>query len=98
RYCVWCHGPTGDGKGRAARRFESLPRDFTNGLFKCRTTPSGALPTDADLRHTLSEGMHGSGMPSWSVLAELQVDDLLQLIKTFSSRWRDESAPKSIVV
>jgi mono/diheme cytochrome c family protein len=98
RYCVWCHGPTGDGKGRSQRRFDSPPRDFTNALFKCRSTPSGALPTDDDLRRAILEGMHGSGMPSWEVLSVLQIDDLLQFLKSLSTRWREESAPKPIAV
>ena len=29
------------------------PRDFTTGKFKIRTTPSGALPTDDDLKHII---------------------------------------------
>jgi mono/diheme cytochrome c family protein len=97
RYCVWCHGPDGDGRGRSARRFEAAPRDFTQGLFKCRSTPTGALPTDTDLRHAIVQGMHGAGMPSWSTLSALQVDDLLQTIKAFSARWLAEGAPAPLV-
>src|SRR5207249_3627187 len=53
RYCSWCHGGNGDGRGLGARRFDLPPRDFTTAAFKCRTTPTGALPTDDDLRRSI---------------------------------------------
>src|ERR1700752_1789281 len=49
RYCVGCHGPLGDGNGENAQWIEPKPRDFTAATFKCRSTPTGTLPTDADL-------------------------------------------------
>ena len=48
-YCVGCHGANGDGKGPAADMLIVKPRDFTKGIFKFRSTPSGTLPTDEDL-------------------------------------------------
>jgi cytochrome c oxidase cbb3-type subunit 2 len=39
------------------------PRDFTKGVFKFRSTPSGSLPTDADLERTLLHGVGTSSMP-----------------------------------
>ena len=55
---------------RASRRRALLPRprDFTSGKFKIRTTPSGALPTDDDLRHIIREGMPYTSMPAWRQL------------------------------
>ena len=70
--CVICHGVQGDGKGLTGiihRAQQSgvviaiYPRDFTAGLFKFRSTPSGSLPTDADLLRTVTEGISRSGMP-----------------------------------
>ncbi len=46
RFCVSCHGPQGDGHGYSAQWLDPMPRDFTSGIFKCRSTPSGTLPTD----------------------------------------------------
>ena len=42
------------------------PRDFTAGVYKFRSTPSGSLPTDEDLMRTITEGISRSGMPSHS--------------------------------
>ena len=47
RYCITCHGPHGDGAGENAPHLDPRPRDFTRAAFKCRSTPSGSLPTDS---------------------------------------------------
>ena len=59
--CACCHGATGHGDGPAAvspgEGFAPRPRDFTRGKFKLRSTPSGQLPTDADLLRTIERGI-----------------------------------------
>ena len=39
-----------------------FPRDLSLASFKCRCTPSGALPTDQNLLRTLTQGMPGTPM------------------------------------
>src|SRR3979409_2549393 len=56
RYCVGCHGPQGDGAGENAAWVDPKPRDFTAATFKCRSTPSGTLPTDQDLYDAITRG------------------------------------------
>src|SRR5215470_15038555 len=59
RYCVGCHGVRGDGEGENAPYVNPQypkPRDFTMGLFKCRSTPSGSIPLESDLFNTISRG------------------------------------------
>src|ERR1700694_3219382 len=63
RYCVSCHGENGDGRGEAADAIFPKPRDFRQGMFKWRSTPSGALPTVADLEKTIEDGVYGTHMP-----------------------------------
>ncbi|HZP41077.1 MAG TPA: cytochrome c [Candidatus Binatia bacterium] len=69
--CAWCHGATGRGDGPAAfsvsRYRAPRPRDFTRGRFELRSTPSGALPTDADLLRTVERGIPVH-MPSFAGL------------------------------
>jgi len=69
--CAWCHGKDGRGDGPAAfsinKYLSPRPRDFTRGLFKLRSTPSGELPTDEDLLRTLERGIPGY-MPSFGGL------------------------------
>src|SRR6266446_4755179 len=56
RYCLSCHGVLGNGEGEFAEWISPKPRDYRQGTFKWRSTPSGSLPTDADLEKTLKRG------------------------------------------
>lgn len=98
RYCVFCHGRYGDGRGESAPYLDPKPRDFTKAAFKCRSTPSGSLPLDSDLYDTISRGIHASGMPSWKPLLKQERVDLVAYIKTFSSAFQEEkpAAPVEI--
>jgi len=85
RYCQACHGAWGDGRGDSYNWLEIKPRDFTKGIFKFRSTPSGTLPVDSDLAFTIAHGLYGSGMPRWSGLSyDTQVDDLVAYVESFS--------------
>jgi len=90
RYCIFCHGPEGDGRGENARYLDPKPRDFTKAVFKCRSTPSGTLPLDSDLYDTISRGIHASGMPSWKPLLRQERADLVAYLKTFSPAFQEE--------
>lgn len=90
RYCVGCHGTYGDGNGENAPYIDPKPRDFVGATFKCRSTPTGTLPTDQDLIHTLQRGVQASGMPPWLALSDENRVDLVTYIKTFSPRWQSE--------
>jgi mono/diheme cytochrome c family protein len=68
--CAECHGASGAGDGPKARTTPLLPRDFRQGIFKLRSTPSGTMPTDADLFRTITRGVPGGGMPGTSDLPE----------------------------
>lgn len=96
RYCSWCHGELGNGLGASARRLDVPPRDFTAGVFRCRTTPSGSLPTDADLRAIIVRGVPGTAMPGWAVLSPRQLDRIVATIKSFSPAW--EKGPGTSIV
>src|ERR1700737_1531098 len=100
RYCIGCHGPKGDGKGENAPYLAGgiLPRDFTSGLFKCRSTPSGSLPQDSDLFDTVGRGLVNTGMPSWGPLTDQERADLVAFIKTFSTRFEEEKPEKPITI
>lgn len=90
RYCVGCHGKDGDGNGENAPWVDPKPRDFTLGIFKCRSTPTGSMPLDDDLFQTISRGVDTTAMPSWNPLTNQQRADLVAYIKTFSPRFREE--------
>ena len=88
RYCVGCHGPDGDGAGENAPWIDPKPRDFTLAVFKCRSTPTGTLPTDQDLLNAMTRGFVTTNMPPWRPLTNQHRADLVAYIKTFSSKWK----------
>ncbi len=98
RYCWGCHGYRGDGNGENAPYLNILPRNFVAGTFKCRSTPTGTLPTDKDLFNSLVRGLNNSNMPSWITLTDQNRADLVAFIKTFSPRWKTEKAGDAIPV
>jgi mono/diheme cytochrome c family protein len=81
QHCAACHGVNGDGAGPASVWLFPRPRNFSAGLFKIKTTPGTALPTDEDLFGTVTRGMPGSSMPSFTYLSEGERRDAVQYIK-----------------
>ncbi len=90
RYCVGCHGPMGDGTGENAQWIDPKPRDFTEAIFKCRSTPTGTLPTDDDLFNAITRGFVTTNMPSWRPLGPDLRANLVAMVKSFSPRWQTE--------
>ena len=83
--CSPCHGGAGDGNGPAARWLDPAPRDFTRGVFKWRSTPSGRPPADADLARTIAAGAPGTSMPGFAgILDAAQVAALVAEVKGFA--------------
>jgi cytochrome c oxidase cbb3-type subunit 2 len=88
RYCAACHGDAGDGRGEAAASLRTLPRDFTRGEFKFRSTRSGQLPTEDDLFRTITAGLPGSDMPAWrAILSAGDRRVLARYVMSFSDRF-----------
>jgi len=85
--CAPCHGKDGRGDGVVNSTVLVKPRNFTNGIFKFRSTESGALPTDEDLYKSISLGFNHTAMPSFSHLSPEDRHALVEYIKTFSDRF-----------
>jgi mono/diheme cytochrome c family protein len=102
RYCAVCHGNLGDGNGESAKWFDPpmypKPRDFTLGVFECRSTPTGTLPTDEDLSDTIARGLDRSNMPPWNTFTEQERANLVAWIKHYSPRWQTEKAGAPIQI
>src|SRR5437899_10119774 len=81
QHCAACHGVNGDGSGLASVWLFPRPRNFNAGLFKIKSTPGTALPTDEDLFRTLTRGMPGSSMPSFTYLTEADRRATVQYVK-----------------
>jgi mono/diheme cytochrome c family protein len=105
--CVICHGLNGDGKGLTGiiHRAQSsgivitvYPRDFTAGVFKFRSTPSGSLPLDSDLMKVVTAGISRSGMPSHTDVPEADRRAVIEYIKTFSPKWQRDTPDEPIEI
>jgi len=114
--CFGCHGKFGDGRSTGDNKrstnfndayhfLNPQPRNFTFGVFKSRTTPSGALPRDEDIFRTITRGVRkGQIMPAWGnaqdghLLPEQDRWDLVDYVKTFSDRFKSEPVPPPITI
>jgi mono/diheme cytochrome c family protein len=95
-YCRACHGDKGDGKGPAAHGVRPPPRDFTLGSFKFGAVPGGTLPNDDDFVRIVRFGLHGTAMRAWDGVPETNLLGIIQYLKTFSPRWKDEEPGETI--
>src|SRR5260370_37640898 len=90
------HGPGGEGRGENAPYVDASPSDFPTGVFECRSTDTGHIPSDSDLYETIARGLHASAMPSWFPLTRQERIDLVAYVKAFSPRFHEEK-PEPVV-
>jgi mono/diheme cytochrome c family protein len=112
--CVSCHGLDGRGDGSVGATLSPnrapQPRDFTSGLFKLRSTPTGALPTTADLLRTVTEGIRSQGgpltlglsgyriMPSFRHMPEEQRLEVVEYVKSLNQGFWTREDVKTVPV
>ncbi len=99
--CIGCHGIDGDGNGAVweladvyapEHKLPRKPRDFTEAVFKLRSTPSGSFPTDVDLFKSISRGLVADhDMPAFKFLPERDRWAVIAYLKTLSPRWEEEA-------
>ena len=89
--CAPCHGTDGKGEGPIAANLRMQPRDFTRGIYLNRSTASGELPTDYDIYHTITTGLHDTPMPSFAQMKPENRWAIVQYLKTFSPRFSDST-------
>jgi mono/diheme cytochrome c family protein len=96
--CAACHGQRGDGKGPEADRLKTKPRDFTGGVYKFRSTPSGSLPLDEDIFRAISRGVRTTSMLAQLHLSEKERWAVTEYLKTFSERFKAEKNLEAISI
>lgn len=96
--CAVCHGVAGRGNGPAAALLPSRPRDFTQGQYKVRSTPSGELPLDEDLYRTISVGFPEYGMPRFAHLTPRERWSLVYYLKSLAPRFETETPEPPVAV
>lgn len=96
--CASCHGESGDGRGPMAAGLSVPPTNFTAGVYKLRSTPTGSIPTDADLFTTITRGVHGTPMVPWSDTREDERWALVFHLQSLSPRFHEERPARPIAV
>ncbi len=86
RNCLHCHGLTGDGRGPTGAWVSPHPRDYRLGKFKFTSTGKDARPSRADLMRTVFHGLDGSTMPSFALLPEGDLENLVSYVIHLSLR------------
>lgn len=95
--CAVCHGGEGRGDGPAAPLLAPKPRDFTTGVYKFRSTPSGSLPTEADVFRTITRGLSGTSMPPFAdLLNDTERRALARHVLAFAPPSRPTAAPLNV--
>jgi mono/diheme cytochrome c family protein len=96
RHCLHCHGLSGDGHGPTAPWVNPHPRDYRPGKFKFMSTlgtaagDKGRKPSRADLLRTLKQGVEGTSMPSFGLLPEEELNDIISYVMHLSIRGQVE--------
>lgn len=91
RHCLHCHGPGGAGNGPTAKYLSPKPRDFRLGKVKFTSTGSPEKASRADLLATLKHGVPGTSMPAFRLLADDELDILVEYIRWLSMRGEYEN-------
>ena len=79
--CGACHGANGNGNGRAARHLFPVPRDLRSERMRLVTTRNG-IPTLADIRKVIRDGIPGTSMVERKDLSDEQLDLLADVVLT----------------
>ncbi len=77
--CAMCHGTEGKGDGAAAAALNPKPANLASGKFK-----HGG--SDAEVFKTISNGVPGTAMVSWSSIPEKDRWNLVNYIKSLSKK------------
>lgn len=83
-YCIGCHGKDGRGAGEAAEFLNPQPRNFVDGDYKFfHFNEAGPFPSNQSLEITIRNGLPGSSMPAFALLADQEIKDVTTYIKNF---------------
>lgn len=97
-HCAACHGIRGDGQGPGLLFLDTSPRDFTQPVYKFRTTRQEGMPADLDLFRTITTGFPAYGMPSFRHLSEKDRWALVHRVKSFFPNWTRFGRPEVITI
>jgi mono/diheme cytochrome c family protein len=86
RHCSHCHGTSGDGNGPTAAYLNPRPRDYRNGVFKFTSTTELNKTSRDDLTRVLKYGIPGTYMPSFLLLEDDEIHNLVEYVRFLAMR------------
>lgn len=92
-HCLHCHGLEGNGRGPTGPWLNPHPRDYRQGVFKYTSSAQDLgerKPRRADLLRVLRQGIEGTSMPSFGILAADDLDALASYVMHLSLRGETE--------
>jgi mono/diheme cytochrome c family protein len=100
KYCAQCHNTNGDGRGIASPLLRPAPRDFTSGKYQIRSTATGNLPTNDDVKNVILRGIPGTAMPAFKEVTAVvdQLDPLVAHLQSFSPKFKNARPPELIAI
>lgn len=101
RHCMHCHGVTGDGNGPTAEYLNPRPRDYRDGVFKFVSTRRdivGGRANRDDLDRILRHGIPGTYMPSFSMLTDQEVTDIIEYVRWLAMRGQYEQSMNVVLI
>jgi mono/diheme cytochrome c family protein len=87
--CATCHGPTGHGDGPGGKGLKPAPRDFSSNAGWTNGTRI------EDIFRTLTEGVKGTGMVSYSYLPKKERMALVHYVQSLGAFDHGASDPKA---
>jgi mono/diheme cytochrome c family protein len=88
-HCLHCHGLSGNGHGPTSPWVNPHPRDYRQGLFKFTSSAQAdkvRKPRREDLIHTLKVGIEGTSMPTFGLLSDKDLNELVSYVIHLSIR------------
>jgi mono/diheme cytochrome c family protein len=100
KYCAQCHGVDGKGRGTASPLLMPAPRDFTSGKYQIRSTATGNLPTNDDIKNVILRGIPGTAMPGFKEVTAVvdEMDGLVAHLQSYSPKFQNAKPPELIPI
>lgn len=86
RHCMHCHGYSGDGNGPTAKYLNPRPRDYRRGIFKFTSTSARSKASRDDLKRIVKQGIPGTYMPSFLLLKDEELRDIIEYVRWLAVR------------
>lgn len=92
QHCMHCHGYTGGANGPTAKYLNPKPRDYRPGVFKFTSTHARDKASREDLYRIVRQGIPGTYMPSFLLLEDQELKDIIEYVRFLGVRGEYENA------